>query len=96
MHTLFKLTGAALLAASASLASAQNTPPPGTTAPTEPQGVKEAPLPSKQPPAPGDNEGVGSRAMGGPSQDFSTSNKEAERKGTTPKKLEEQGKSGNN
>jgi hypothetical protein len=93
VHTLFKLTGAALLAASATVASAQQTPP-GTTAPTEPQGVKEAPLPSKQPPAP-DEKGVGSRAMGGPSQDFSTSNKEMERKGTTPKTLEEQGKSGN-
>jgi hypothetical protein len=95
MHALFKLTGAALLAASATFASAQQTPP-GTTPPTEPQGVKEAPLPSKQPPAPGENEGVGSRAMGGPSNDFSTSTKEMERKGTTPKKLEDQGKSGNN
>lgn len=93
MHTILKLAGAALLAASATFAIAQQQTPPGTTPPTEPQGVKEAPLPSKQPPAPGD-EGVGSRALT-PSKDFSTSNKEMERKGISPKKLEDQGKSGN-
>ena len=89
MHTVLKLAGAALLAASATFAIAhQNTIPR-----SEPEAGKATPLPSQQPPAPGENQGVGSRPMG-PAKDFSTSNKEMEEKGITPKRLEEQGKLG--
>jgi len=82
------IAAAALLVSGATLVMAQN----------DDQKRPARPLPentAKSPTEPKDAApGVGSRPIGPPKS--STSNSENDKKATTPKKLEEQGKSGNN
>jgi hypothetical protein len=88
MNMLVKCAAAALLVSGATVVMAQQ----------DDQKRPARPLPentSKSPTEPKDAApGVGSRPMG-PAAESSTSNSENDKKAVTPKKLEEQGKSGN-